>query len=67
VVSSIDRDDAALAAWIKLARQSRHTRTRRLRIVLLEPDFRGFDRGEDLDVVDVADLLRGVHVDEDGH
>ncbi|MFK4522592.1 hypothetical protein ABIF90_000573 [Bradyrhizobium japonicum] len=28
-----------------------------LRVVLLEPSFRGVDRREDLDVIDVADLL----------
>jgi hypothetical protein len=28
---------------------------------------RGFDRGEGLDVVDIADLLGGFDVDDDGH
>jgi hypothetical protein len=37
------------------------------RIVFLEPRFRGIEVCKDLDVVDVADLLARIHVDEHGH
>src|SRR5262245_53723460 len=35
-------------------------------VVFLEPFFCGVHIGEDLDVIDVADLLAGVDVDKDG-
>jgi hypothetical protein len=44
-----------------------HTRTLRPQVVFLEPSFGGFQIGEHLDVVNVADFLRCVNVNEHGH
>jgi hypothetical protein len=39
----------------------------RLQDRFLEPGFRSVRGGQDLDVIDVANLLAGIDVDKNGH
>lgn len=65
----IDLKRESIWAWFTMAGLLFHAVLERdaLGVVLLKPDFSGFDRGKDLDVVFIADLLGGVHVHEDGN